>query len=234
MSDDGSDSTSARVDGGAALATMSTRRCRAAGYPPLSGAPHQNWNVNESNSASSVGAVHTKLQVADATPVSITSMSSDESPMTQTDTGPAGPSSPTAHVPSKVIVPPAPTTVFDADTDNGTELTGAGTVVAVVVGAVVVAVVVVGVGVVVLLVVVVVEVVVLVVVVLLVVTSGSGSTGGTDGPSASVELGTTAGKVTSFVPDGPTPLSMKRPQVAMAAESTTVPAPFSLFAIPES
>jgi hypothetical protein len=160
--------------------------------------------------------------------------------MIQTVTGPRGPSSPTAHVPSKVTLPPAPTTVFDAVTDSGTEPGGA-TVVDVVV---------------------VLEVVVVSVVELPVsgsVVSGSvgsvvelvelpmsGSVvsgavvsvevGGAVGvvSSGSVEVGVTAGSATSFDPDGPTPLSMKSPQVAMAAARTTVPTPPNLVAIRQS
>jgi hypothetical protein len=122
--------------------------------------------------------------------------------MTHTITGPSGPSSSTAHVPSNVIVPPAPTIVSDAVTVSGIGVAGK----------------------VVLVVVLVVDVVVDVVVLLVDVVSSVT----TVVVVASVEDGAAAGSGVSLVAVGPTPVSMNRPHVAVIAVSTTVPTPPNL------
>ncbi len=194
------------VDGGAADATMSTPCTSSLGYVPRNsaGSPQKNRNVKDPNSVSSVGAVHVYVQSASAVSTSTTCV---VRPATRTLTAAAS-----VHAPSNVIVPPAPTTVFDAATEIGALVRGATVVVVVVVVLVVVDVLVDG-G----------------VVVVDVVVESAGWTGSamsTEGFTDS--SGVTAGTIVGADEAGPNPLIMNSPHVAVATATTVVVAPVIL------
>ncbi len=200
------------VDGGAADATMSTPCTSSLGYVPRNsaGSPQKNRNVNEPNSVSSVGAVHVYAQPVSAVPTSTTCV---VRPAIRTLTGEAS-----AHAPSNVIVPPAPTTVFDATTEIGAIVRGTAVVVVVVLLVVV-------------LVVEEVDVLVggVVVVVEVVVESSACGTGSVASIAGLTDSsGVTAGIIVDADEAGPNPLIMNSPQVAVATATTIVAAPVIL------
>ncbi len=185
---------------------MSTLCTSSLGYVPRNsaGSPQKNRNVKDPNSVSSVGAVHVYVQSASAVPTSTTCV---VRPAIRTLTGAAS-----AHVPSNVIVPPAPTTVFDATTEIGAIVRGTAVVV-------------------VLVVLVVVDVLVdgVVVVVDVVVESSASGTGSVVAIEGSTDSsGVTAGIIVDADEAGPNPLIMNSPHVAVATATTVVVAPVIL------